>query len=90
MFYAFIMKVGGDIDWIQGYKTEEEVDAFAKEESAYGELTEDDDPEHWEKYDPPIIIVVECDQSNQMESGKYKRVVSVFQRGEKFVCVKGS
>ena len=88
MFYAFIMQAGGDIDEMNGYPTEAEVDGFGKERSGYSELAPDDDPDHWEKYDPPVVIVFEADNDEAFESGKYKSPYAIFQRGEKYLCTK--
>lgn len=88
MFIAFIMKALGDIDWIRGFDTEAEADEFGKSHTSYSELDPDDDPDHWEKYDPPVVILFEADNFDAMENGKYKRPVAIYQRGEKFVCVK--
>jgi hypothetical protein len=88
MFYAFLMRIGGDIDYIQGFPTEVEADSFGVDQTRYSELHPMDDPNHWTNYDPPIVILVECDESDQLFNGKYKRPVAIYQRGEKFVCVK--
>ena len=88
MFYAFVMHVGGDIDEMNGYRTEAETDIFGKERSGYSELAPDDDPDHWKKYDPPVVIVFEVDNDDAFESGKYKRPYAIYERGEKYLCVK--
>ncbi len=88
MYFAFIMHVGGDIDSINSYRTEAEVDLFSKEESGYSELDPDEDPDHWKKYDPPTVIVFEVENEAAFESGKYKRPYAIYQRGEKYICVK--
>jgi hypothetical protein len=87
-FIAFIMKPMGDIDWIQTYRSEAEADEFAIKKSSYSELHPDDDPDHWKKYDPPVVIVFEAENTDAMENGKYTRPVAIFQRGEKYACVK--
>lgn len=88
-FWAFIMGAGGDIDTMQGFGTETETDEFGKEESGYSELDPVmDDPDHWKKYDPPVVLVFEVEQGTQLESGKYVRPVAIWQRGEKYACVK--
>ncbi len=88
MFIAFVMKAMGDIDWITSFVTEAEVDEFSKSQTAYHELDPMDDPDHWENYDPPVVIVFEADNSDAIDNGKYKRPVAIFQRGEKFECVR--
>lgn len=87
MYIAFLMKPWGDIDEMQSFHTEEEADAFGKERTAYGELDPVmDDPDHWEKYDPPVVIVFEADDPSAYDSGKYKRPFAIYQRGEKYPC----
>ena len=87
MFYAFVMKPFGDIDWMEGFETEAEADVFGRKQSGYGELDPVmDDPHHWEEYDPPIVILVEIDHPEGVENGKYKRPVAIYQRGLKFPC----
>lgn len=88
MFLAFIMKAMGDIDWIRGFDTEAEADAFGIERTSYSELSPLDDPDHWKKYDPPVVILFESNSDEASEAGKYKRPVAIYQRGEKFICVK--
>jgi hypothetical protein len=88
MFIAFIMKPMGDIDWVKTFETEQEADEFGREHSSYGELDPDDDPDHWAKYDPPVVILFEADDDSAVDNGKYKRPVAVYQRGEKHVCTK--
>ena len=88
MFYAYVMHVGGDIDEMNGYPTEAQVDVFGKERSGYSELDPDDDPDHWKKYDPPVVIVFETDNDEAFESGKYKSPYAIYERGEKYLCVK--
>ncbi len=91
MFIAFIMKAMGDIDWVKTFRTEEEADAFALEETSYCELDpEMDDPDHWEKYDPPVVILLEADNSDALENGRYKQPTAIYQRSEKYVCVQAS
>ncbi len=87
-FIAFVMRVGGDIDETRAFPTEAEADVFGIEESRYAELDPDDDPQHWEKYDPPVVLVFEGDNPDSFENGKYERPVAVYQRGEKYNCVK--
>jgi hypothetical protein len=87
-FYAFEIKAGGDIDYVRGFPTEAEADAFGIEWTAYEPLMPEDLPDFYEKYDPPIVLVVEVEKSDALESGKYTRPVAVFQRGEKWVCVR--
>lgn len=88
MFYAFVMHAGGDIDWIKAFPSEAEVDEFGMEESGYAELSPDDDPDHWKKYDPPIVIVFEAEDALALENGKYTRPVAIYECGDKYVCVK--
>jgi hypothetical protein len=90
MYIAFIMKPMGDIDWIRTFPTEAEADDFSKEQTAYSELEPEDDPDHWKKYDPPVVILFEAENSDAMENGKYKQPTAIYQRGEKYVCVRSS
>ena len=83
-FYAFTIRVGGRIKEIDGFATEAEADAFGIKESGFREF--DDSADFYAQYDPPIVLVVETESWNDMETGKYKRPVAVFQRGEKWVC----
>jgi hypothetical protein len=88
MFYAFVMKVGGDVDEMNAYPTQDEVDMFGRETSGYAELDPRDPPDFWEQYDPPTVIVFEAKNHEAFETGKYDRPVAIYQRGEKYVCVK--
>ena len=86
MYIAFLMKPWGDIDEMQSFRTEDEVDVFGKERTAYSELHPVmDDPDHWEKYDPPVVIVFEADDTSAYDSGKYRRPYAIYQRGEKYL-----
>jgi hypothetical protein len=87
MFLAFIMHVGGDIDEMRSFHTEQEADEFGKKRTSYKPLhPEYDAPDHWEKYDPPVVILFEAENSDAFENGKYKRPVAIYQRGEKHSC----
>lgn len=88
MFIAFVMKPQAEIDWIQTFQTEADADAFGIEESSYSELDpETDDPDHWEQYDPPVVIVFETDDPDAFDNGKYNRPIAIYQRGNKYPCV---
>ena len=88
-FIAFIVRVGGDIDWIKTFRTIQEADAFGLEQSNYSELDPEwDDPDHWDKYDPPVVLLFEAESTKALDDGKYTRPVAVYQRGEKWVCAK--
>jgi hypothetical protein len=89
MYIAFIMKPMGDIDWVRTFPTEAEADAFGEENTRYGELDPElDAPNHWEEYDPPVVILFEAENSDALKNGKYQRPVAVYQRGEKWVCTR--
>jgi hypothetical protein len=90
IFYGFVIKVGGDIDHIKGFHSEAEADDFCIDRTSYRELDPDDDPDHWDKWDPPVMLLVEVDNEEQFEQGKYTRPVAVYERGEKYLCVKAS
>jgi hypothetical protein len=88
MFIAFIMKAMGDIDWMESFHTEAEADEFGKKRSGYSPLDPVmDDPDHYEKYDPPVVLIFEIDHPEGFQNGKYKRPVAIFHRGEKFSCI---
>jgi len=88
MFIAFIMKPMGDIDWIKSFETQAEADTFALDWTDYGELDpEHDNPDHWEKYDPPVVLLFEAESWQVAERGKYTRPVAIYQRGKRFDCV---
>lgn len=87
MFIAFIMKAMGDIDWVKGFETEEEADAFALDWTDFSELSPDDDPNHYEKYDPPVVLLFEAESWDLADRGKYQRPVAIYQRGKKFMTV---
>lgn len=89
-YFAYVMNAGGDIDEGHGFKTESEADNFGLEYTAYSDLSEEDDPHHWENYDPPVVLLFELiDLSEKtLLSGKYTRPVAIYQRGEKWICVK--
>lgn len=88
MYIAFIMKPVGDIDWIQTFHTLEDADTFAREHTAYTPLDPQwDDPDHWVKYDPPVVLLFEADNWDLADRGKYRRPVAIYQRGDRFDCV---
>lgn len=89
-FMCFTMRAGGRIKEADGFESEAEADDFGRRTTAYRDLNPEwDKPDHYEKYDPPIVIVVETqDGYDVFESGKYTRPVAIFQRGEKWMCVK--
>lgn len=85
-FYAFVINVGGDIDYIRGFLTEAEADAFSSDYTSIKSSDPEDPPEFYDTYDPPIVLVVETGETDALETGKYERPVAVFQRGKKWVC----
>lgn len=89
-FACFVIQVDGDIDEMHGFRTETEADAFGRETSGYGLLDSVmDDPNHWAKYDPPMVFVLDgSDASDTWEAGKWERPVAIYMRGEKWACVK--
>lgn len=88
MFIAFVMKGVGEIDWIKSFETETEANTFGIQISSYDELDpEMDDPLHWEKYDPPAVILFEADDESALETGKYTRPMAIYHRGERYECV---
>jgi hypothetical protein len=87
MYIAFLMKPWGDIDEMKSFRVVEEVDAWGRERTSYSELDPVmDDPDHWEKYDPPVVIVFEAENTDAYDSGKYQRPFAIYQRGKKFPC----
>ncbi|MBE2267484.1 MAG: hypothetical protein IAE80_04585 [Anaerolinea sp.] len=87
---AFIMKPMGDIDWIKTFTSETDADAFSLEHTNYAELSPEDDPDHWEKYDPPVVLLFEAETDDVLDNGKYTRPIAIYQRGEKWVCTKAN
>jgi photosystem II stability/assembly factor-like uncharacterized protein len=90
VFIAYDMTADWDFDSGRSFLTEEEADVFGVEQTRYAELDPEDDPNHWEKYDPHIVVLFEAHNTEAMMSGKYIRSVAIYQRGEKFLCVKSS
>jgi hypothetical protein len=88
MWIAIVMKPMADVDTIRSFETLTEAEQFGSEETGYGPLDpERDDPDHWQKYDPPIVILLEATAEDALETGKYERPVAVYQRGMKFRCI---
>ena len=88
-YLAFVMNVGGDIDWMETFHTEAEADIFGTEHSGFSELhPEYDSPDFYQKYDPPVVLLFEAENTDAFENGKYTRPVAIYQRGEKYACVK--
>jgi hypothetical protein len=88
MFIAYVMTASWEMDSGRSFKTEAEADKFALEETAYAELDPDDPPDFWEKYDPPVVVLFEAENTDAMMNGKYNQPTAIYQRGEKYVCVK--
>jgi photosystem II stability/assembly factor-like uncharacterized protein len=88
VFIAYEMSATWDFELGRSFRSEEEADEFGKEATRYSELDPDDDPKHWEKYDPHIVVLFEAHNTDAMENGKYIRPVAIYERGEKYVCVK--
>lgn len=82
-YHAYIIKPMFDMDMAKGCETEEEADEIGLKYSTPVELDPDDDPNHYEKYDPPMVLVMEGDQA-VWDNGKYTRPVSLWMRGEKW------
>jgi hypothetical protein len=87
MWIAIVMRAMADIDHYGFFQTEAEADTFGVHHSSPGELDPDDDPDHWQKYDPPIVIVLKATARDAMETGKYDHPVAIYQRGVKFRCM---
>ncbi len=90
IYIAFIMKAMGDIDWVKTFPNELEADEFSLEHTSYSELSPDDDPVHWEKYDPPVVLLFEAENDEALENGKYTRPIAIYERGEKWICTRAS
>src|SRR5687768_16958945 len=88
-FICLVIQADARIKEINVYSNEAEADEFAIERTSYSELDPElDDPDHWEKYDPPTVLVFEAENTDVLDTGKYIRPVAVFQRGEKWICMK--
>ncbi len=90
MFIAYVMTPMWEMDVAKTFPTEEQADAFAMEETSYIELDPDDPPDFWEKYDPPVVILFEAENSDAMMNGKYKQPTAIYQHGDKYICIKSS
>ena len=90
MWIAIVLKPMADIDTIQFFRTETESDLFGIRESSYVELTPEDDPDHWQKYDPPTVILFKAATGDALDTGKYDHPVAIYQRGKKFRCLPAS
>lgn len=88
-YLAFVMKIGGDIDRMQTFRTEAEADTFGIEETGFSPLDpEYDPPDFYEKYDPPVVLLFESENTDAYFNGKHTRPVAIYQRGEKYECHK--
>jgi hypothetical protein len=89
MYQALVIQGLGRIKHIAYFDGEDEVYHFAHEESSPHELDlAQDDPHHYEKYDPPVVLVMEGTTMSDLENGKYLKPVAVFHRGMRWVCDK--
>lgn len=88
MYIAYVMTPMWDMDVGRTFHTEAEADEYSIERTGFQELDPDDDPYYYQKYDPPVVILFEAQNSDAMENGKYTRPTAIYQRGEKFVCRK--
>lgn len=87
-FCALLMQTSGKVE-SNTYFSEAEADEFALEYTDYGELDpEYDDPDHWEKYDPAMVLLFEAETTEAYWTGKYTRPVALYRRGEKWRIVK--
>ena len=83
------MGAGGDIDEARTFLDETEADVFGLDRSSLSELDPElDDPDHWEKYDPPVVLLFEAENTDAYMNGKYTHPVAIYQRGEKYICIK--
>ncbi len=88
VFCALLMSVEGKVE-ANTYSTEAEADKFALKYTEYGELDPEwDNPDHWEKYDPPMVLLFEAENTDAYWTGKYTRPVALYRRGEKWKIVK--
>ena len=90
VFIAYTMTADWDYDGSRSFKTESDADAYGIKTSRYAELDPDEDPHHWEKYDPPTVVLFEAENTDAMMTGKYIRPVAIYRRGEKYLCVKAN
>ena len=84
VYIAYVQPAGERTYSINIFHSEEEADAFGVENSSGGYV----DEEHEDRYDQPIVILMEAEDKSAMDSGKYTRPVAIYQRGEKYACVK--
>ena len=88
VFCALLMGLDGKVE-SNTYDTEAEADVFALKYTSYGELDpEYDDPDHWEKYDPPMVLLFEAEDTEAYWTGKFTRPIALYRRGEKWVMTK--
>ena len=87
MWIALVINSPPDIDTICFFETQLEVEIFGVNTSSYTALDPEDNPDHWQNYDPPIVLVLEAKTGDALETGKYDRPVAIYQRGTKFRCL---
>jgi hypothetical protein len=83
-YIAYVQPAGERTYSINIFDTEDEADVFGVENSSGGYV----DPEYEDRYDQPIVILMEAKDRSAMDSGKFTRPVAIYQRGEKYACVK--
>lgn len=84
VYIAYVQPAGERTYSIHIFHTEAEVDMFGIENSSDGYV----DKDYKDQYDEPIVIVMEAPDSSAMGSGKFTRPYAIYQRGEKWACVK--
>jgi len=87
MWIAIVIKPLADVDTICFFETQSEVEKFGLDTTSYTALDPEDNPDHWQNYDPPIVLVLEAKTKDAFETGKYDRPVAIYQRGTKFHCL---
>lgn len=87
-FCALLMGLDGKVE-SKTFRNIADADKYALDYTSYGELDpEYDDPDHWEKYDPPMVLLFEAETTEAYWTGKYTRPIALYRRGEKWVMTK--
>src|SRR5258708_5680249 len=88
MYQVLVIQGVGRIKQLSYFDTKDKAYQFANEESGYNELDpERDDPHHYDKYDPPVVLIMEGSTKDDLDNGKYLRPIAVFHKGIHWLCV---
>lgn len=75
----------GEID---GFGTEEELDAFAIRKTSFSEAEQRHREAEGNTYGPPVVFVLLARDLDAVEENNYERPFAVYLRGERYDCVK--